>query len=146
MRPPQNSNTYADSGATTHVFYVRDAFVFGSLGVCLKRLIVLANRSGESSSNSGEVTILFDDCLARLNNAFYVLKLGYNHFPTGRTRNCEIVSHFRRFDLMLKLENSGTFIGRGFQCEVSGMYTLPSPRTVSVAAWAKLGDDNESEL
>lgn len=146
VHPPQDSKTYADSGASTHLFHDRDAFVSASLGVCSKRMIILADRSEVSSSFSGEVIIPFDDCVVRLKNVLHVPKLGYNLVSTGRMADNGIESHFRRFDLLLKLEDSGTFIGRGVRCEDSGMYTFPSPRTVSVAASAKLADDSDSEL
>lgn len=146
MCSPRSSKTYANSGATTHVFYDRDAFVSGPLSVCLKRVIILADRSEVNPSCSGDAIISFDDCMVRLKNAIYVLKLGYNLVFTERMADNGFELLFRLFDFLLKFEDSGTFTCCGYRCENSSMYTFPSPKTVSVATPAKLEDDNDSEL
>jgi len=43
--PPDDSNTYADSGATIHLFNNKKYFVFDSLKPCDKRTVYLADKS-----------------------------------------------------------------------------------------------------
>lgn len=62
------------------MFHDRDAFFPGSLVVCSKCMIILADRSEVSFPFYEEVVISFEDCVVRLKNVLYVPKLRYNLF------------------------------------------------------------------
>lgn len=146
IHPRQDSRTYADHGATTHVFHDLNAFLPGSLGVCSMRTFIFADRFEGPFLLSGEFTISLDGCAIRLKNVIFIPKLGYNLVSTVQMADNRIPSYFRRFDVRLKFEDSGTFIGRGCRCGNSAIYTLPTSKTINVVASARPADASDSNL
>ena len=128
ITPPDDLQTYADSGATIHIFHSPSAFVPGSLKRCSPRIVALADKNEVQADVWGEVIIPMQDCIIRLQHVLFVKTIRYNLVSTGKLADNGIESLFRRKDILLKLETDGTVIGCGFRAS-NGMYVLPSPKS-----------------
>lgn len=123
--PPSDARTYADSGTTVHCFHSIHSFVPDSLMHCARRTVTLANNSEVETETSGEVHIEFDHSIIKLSNVLLIPTLGYNLVSTGKLADNGIESHFRRHNMLLKLEDSSDIIGCGSRDHSSGLYVLP---------------------
>lgn len=130
---PSELQTYADSGATEHIFHFENAFAPGSLSSCTIKTIFLADKTTVNSIRHGNVFIPFDRNTLCLRNALYVSALRYNLVSTGRLADHGIESLYRRHYVLLKLEDCGTVIECGQQSVENGMYSLLSPHIAHVA-------------
>jgi len=72
----EDSNTYADSGATIHLFNKKKYFVTESLKPCDKRILDLADKSEVNASYSGDLIIAYSGVNTRLHNVLYMPSIG----------------------------------------------------------------------
>ena len=143
VRPPKDHCTYYDSGATTHVFYSEEAFVPGSIAHCAPKRVLLADKSSVTASKRGEVMLSFEHINIRLGSVLLVPDLGYNLVSVGRLADNGIESLFRKDDVQLRLENSNVALACGVRDRKTGLYSLPSPNTLSSTA---LGISTENDI
>ena len=139
--PPDDQQTYADSGATIHIFHNRHSFVPGSLKQCQPRTVALADKREVQVNIWGEVILPMKYCIIRLHHVLFVESIRYNLVSTGKLADNGIESLFRRKDLLLKLEVDGTIIGNGIRA-LNGMYILPSPNYENVFSSIESSQNN----
>lgn len=131
IQPPDDHNTYADSGATVHCFHSNMCFVPGSLIACDTRTVMLADKTSVTAHVSGEVILPFEHANIRLKDVLHIPSMGYNLVSTGRLADNGIESHFRRNDVCLTLETDAFYVGSGTRDQSSRMYMLPHPQSHS---------------
>lgn len=139
------NNTYADSGATTHMFHEEVCFVPGSLKSCSKRIIYLADRTSVTAKSYGEVLLTFEKSVLRLQDVLFVPALKYNLVSVGRLADKGIESQFTSSHLILMLQRNKSIIGTGSRDLSSGMYMLPSPALTNEFA-LKVNNENGKTL
>ena len=130
--PPKDFRTYADSGATIHCFFNRDAFVPGTLTSCSERSVEFADKTSANANLWGQVLIAFDQVDIRLHNVLYVPSMAYNLVSIGRLADNGIESLFRREDVLLKLETNNITVGRGIRDPDSKLYVFANDIAVNV--------------
>ena len=127
ISPPKDHCTYYDSGATTHVFHCKDAFVKESLRDCEPRTVLLADKSPVTASKCGEVLLPFEYADIRLKSVLFIPGLGYNLVSVGRMADNGIESLFRKKDVMLRHQEKEFVVGFGTRDDETRLYLLPSP-------------------
>lgn len=104
-----------------------------------KRTVMLANKTTVCAICCGDVLIPFENVNLRLKRTLFTPTLGYNLISTGCLADNGIESHFRRHNVLLILETSGTSVGTGARDPETKMYVLPSP--VLAPSFALATDD-----
>lgn len=127
INPPKDHRTYADSGATIHIFHSVRAFVPGSIKQCAEGCVTLADESSVNASSCGDVMLHFEEFIIQLQQVLFIPSMGYNFVSTGRLADKGVESLFRRKYILLMLESDGTIVGSGDRDLESKMYVLPFP-------------------
>lgn len=127
IQPPNNMKTYADSGASVHIFQVQNVFAPMSLVLCAPRSVVLPNNVSVQAEKCREVLIEMQNCGLRLTQVLWIPSLGYILVSMGRLADSGIESWFGKERVELRLRKSSTLIGTGFRNKQNGMYIVPSP-------------------
>lgn len=138
--------TYANSGATTHCFRNKHAFVEGSIVPCEERIVVLVDNTSFLATQWGEVPLEFDSASIRLEQALFISLLVYSLFPTGRLADNGVESQFRRHDVVLERESNKSVIGYGTRDLDSIMYVLSAPFAPESCAVLSNIESPEGEL
>lgn len=144
--PPKDFRTYADSGATIHCFFNREAFVPGTLTSCSERTVEFADKTSANANLWGQVLISFDHVNIRLHNVLYVPSMAYNLVSTGRLADNGIESLFRRHDVLLQLESNNTVIGHGIRDLDSKLYVFSNEIAMNVLKVSDVTNSSDTTL